>query len=596
MDFISDNKTTDNNKIILQRSTYLILGTSLCFNSAFANLSSSSDSFSPIPQQVIQQINPANVRQNINQELSTPVTATFLQSEKAKQKPSVSAGAEQIQFVLSGVAIKGSTVYSKQELIPLFKNYLGKKVSLADLQELANVITVKYRNDGYISSKAIIPPQRINEKRAIIVIQVIEGFISEVDVSGYANHAEDILLGYGEKLKRKRPVRIQDIERYVLLANDLPGFDVKAILVPSKTIIGGTTLTFATAMKKAAASVSYDNRGTRYLGPQQVTASATINDVTHAGDQLTVRTLDTPNNRELRYEQFSYDRPLGDNGMLFSLTGSYTKTRPGFTLKDLDLEGTSKYWSAAVNYPWIRSRRANLYTQLLFDYLNGDTNFQTGEIFNDHIRSLRLRGYFDYLDNAKGFNTASLQFSQGLNILDASTQDQSDPLSRPNGKADYSKANLDLSRLQQLNETFSILAALSGQYSFNQPLLSAEEFGFGGSIFGRGYDPYEISGDDGLAGKAELEINTTPGYSLLQNIQYYLFYDLGVVWNVGNTLDQPARASGTSTGAGGRIKFNRFFSGNLEADKPLTRAVQTEEDAGNNGKAWRYYFGFTASM
>jgi len=584
-------------KISRYFSTLFILGTgAFCINVFAYSLPMLSEPTTALSPQDISRINPANVKQTINPQLSTPVTANFLPTQAEKKKAAKATAAGQIQFVLHGVIIKGSTIYSKQELEWLFKGYLGKKVSIQDLQNLADAITVKYRNDGYISSKAIIPPQRINEKQGVVIIQVVEGVISEVAISGYADGADGILLGYGEQLKKKRPVRIQDIERYVLLANDLPGFDVKAILTPSQTVVGGTKLTFATATKKADVSVSYDNRGTRYLGPNEATASLTINNITQAGDRVTLRTLDTTSNDELRYEQLTYDRPLGDNGMLLSLTGSYTKTYPGFTLKDLDLEGTSKYFSAGVSYPWLRTRRTNVYTDLLFDYLNGDTDFTTGEIFNDKIRSLRVRGYVDHLDNAKGFNSASLQLSKGLSILGASEIGQSDPLSRPNGEPDYTKVNLDLSRLQQFNETFALLAALSGQYSFNEQLLSAEEFGFGGSIFGRGYDPYEISGDEGMAGKLEFEINTFPGYSVLKYIQYYVFYDIGVVWNVGDTLDQPERASGTSTGAGGRVQFNKYFSGNVEADKPLTREVQTEEDAGHNGKDWRYYFGLTAHL
>lgn len=544
-----------------------------------------------------QGLDPSRVKGYFNLELTTPVMPRVapLPIEKVKPK-TFAAKPGETKFILNGIIIKGSTVYSREDLAPLYQNYLGKKIGVEVLQNLAEIITVKYRNDGYISSRAFIPPQKINTQNAIITIQVIEGFISEVKVSGYADGAEGVLLGYGEKLKEKRPVRIQDVERYTLLANDLPGFEVKAILVPSPVIQGGTELTFATATKKLDGIVTYDNRGTRYLGPQQVTGSVSVNDVTHAGDQVTLQTLDTTANNNVRFIKLDYNRPLGSNGTLLMIDASYTKTHPGFLLEDLDLDGTSKYASIAVNHPWIRSRRTNLYTEALFDYLNGDLNYTTGEIFDDRIRSLRIRQYFDYLDEVKGYNTATLQISHGLGILGASSEDQSEPLSRPNGVPDYMKVNLDLSRLQEITDRFSLLAAARGQYSFNDQLLSAEEFGFGGSQYGRGYDPYEISGDDGVSGKLELEINTAPDFSYLKVIQYYIFYDIGEIWNLGDSGDQLKKASASSTGVGGRVKFNQYFSGNLEADKPLTRAVQAEEDAHNNGKAMRYYFGISANL
>lgn len=43
--------------------------------------------------------------------------------------------------------------------------------------------------------------------------------------------------------------------------------------------------------------------------------------------------------------------------------------------------------------------------------------------------------------------------------------------------------------------------AATAQTSFGQSLLSPKQFGVGGSQFGRGYDPSEITGDSGVAGK-----------------------------------------------------------------------------------------------
>jgi len=81
---------------------------------------------------------------------------------------------ENIRFVLTGVAVQGSTVYKESDLRPLYERYLNTEISLADVFRLRDAITAKYGNDGYILSRAIVPPQRITD--GIVALEIIEGF------------------------------------------------------------------------------------------------------------------------------------------------------------------------------------------------------------------------------------------------------------------------------------------------------------------------------------------------------------------------------------------------------------------------------------
>jgi len=101
------------------------------------------------------------------------------------------------------------------------------------------------------------------------------------------------------------------------------------------------------------------------------------------------------------------------------------------------------------------------------------------------------------------------------------------------------------------------------------PMLSSEEFGYGGWALGRAYDPSEISGDRGLGLVLELrtrQMDIAPR-SL---IQPYLFYDIGKVWNI----DPGAKnvISGASAGAGFRYEYNNTWNFEGMAAAPLTLA------------------------
>lgn len=550
----------------------------------------------PVPpnfQIPFMQIDPARVKQNLQQPFQPAYRPSF-SVPLVKKSPPQKLNPSAIKFILKGVTLEGVTVYKKGELEALYAKYLGKQVTLTDLQEIINAITVKYRNDGYILSKAYLPEQKI--KNGVVRIVIIEGYISDYLIEGNARGSRKLIEAYGDKILADHPVNVKTLERYVLLINDIPGVDVKAVLSPSKKQFGATDIIFAVSEKRFDADVNYDNRGTRYIGPEQLAATIDINDAIAGADDFRLHGVATPTDNELRYSQIGYKRLLGANGLSLNLNGDYIQTKPGFILEPLNMIGRSSSWSTALDYPFLRSRRMNLITTMKFDWLDTESKIPLGKLYADSIRSLRFDGYVDYLDNMRGVSTLKAEFSKGLKAMGASASDDEALTSRLNGRADYSKVNLDVSRLQTLGSHFALLLAGSGQYSFNQPLLSAEEFGFGGVQYGRAYDPSAITGDNGMEGKAELQLNTYPGYNLLRSIQYYVFYDAGEVWNVGGQHQQEDRLSATSGGLGLRLYLNDHFYGNFELTKPLTYPVATLLADNKNGNSLRWFFSLNAQI
>ena len=124
--------------------------------------------------------------------------------------------------------------------------------------------------------------------------------------------------------------------------------------------------------------------------------------------------------------------------------------------------------------------------------LNSKSDIQAFNLplYNDHIRSLRVSANFVGADSYNGISQINTQFSQGLNVFGANNNN--DFLSRQAGRNNYTKVNLDATRMQFLSDKISILTAVQGQYSFS-PLLSAEQFSYGGSQFGLAYDHHKLT-------------------------------------------------------------------------------------------------------
>jgi hemolysin activation/secretion protein len=105
-----------------------------------------------------------------------------------------------------------------------------------------------------------------------------------------------------------------------------------------------------------------------------------------------------------------------------------------------------------------------------------------------------------------------------------------------------------------------------GQYGFN-PLLTGEQFAFGGAQIGRGYDPGALTGDRGLGGSIELRYDRRFTMSPVQALQPYVFYDAARVWNVQNAA--PARPSINSAGGGIRFWLAYSVFGDIEVARTL---------------------------
>lgn len=502
--------------------------------------------------------------------LAAPALPEPKQAAKVKEQPG-------IDFHLTKIVIQGAAVYKANDLLPLYQAYLGKDINLAQLQKIVDAITAKYRNDGYILSRAFIPPQRI--KGGEVTIRVVEGYVDQATVQGEAGKASSLIQSYTDQIIQVRPLQITTLERYALLTNDIPGIKAKSLLRPSPITPGASDLTMEiTEYSPYNVFASFDNRGTPFVGPNQFFAGGYLNSMARPGDRIGLTMARTSQAQELQFYQLSYLTPIQTNGATIEISAQNSNNAPGYLLQRLDIQGRSQEISVKFNYPFLRSRKHNLSFATAFTQRNTFTDALQRKLYRDRIRSIQFDVNYNGYDNWKGANNLGFTVEQGLNILGASSAGQTD-ITRPKAIPNYTKFNLTLGRVQYLPRNFSTFVSATGQYSLN-PLYASEQFGFGGSQFGRAYDPYEISGDQGLAGKVELRYDQVFNQRFLQAIQYYAYYDIGAVWNI-DTASQAARLSAAASGLGARFALNKQTQASLEIAKPLTRPVASQSPHGH---------------
>lgn len=512
---------------------------------------------------------------------------------RSEQKaPAVSPEAQKIKFKLTQINLSGNHVFPTGVLEVLYKDKVGKEITVADLFQIVQNITNFYRNNGYIISRAILPPQHV--QGGMVNIQVIEGYINNVSVSGEPHGAKCLVEGFGYRIRKCPPLQLTWLERNMLLINEIPNTTARAVLSPSTNAPGAADLTLETYSKPISAYVSYDNYGTRYIGPQQMTAGVSLYSAINSGDNINLTFTKTPKGGELTFWDLNYNGPVGDNGTRWTLGSTRVHTHPLFILAPIETDGLNTNYYTSITYPYIRTRSQSMNITAGFGYLDSNTTQFNQPFYTDHIRSLDLGFNYNFADRFYGANLISGNFRKGLPIFGYTNDTNiTASTSRPGGYANYQKVAMQVSRLQSIKGPFSLLIVGKGQWGF-VPLLSSEQFTFGGNPIGRGYDPAELIGDRGASGSAELryDINTS---TIIRSMQFYTFYDIGAIWNVLVNFTSPAKNSATSTGAGVRFTMTRFVSGNLMWTQPLTKQVAAQRFIGR-GWAPRMFFSLVANF
>ncbi len=477
--------------------------------------------------------------------------------------------AKSIHFTLNAVEIKGMTAFAPEQMAEAYAEYLHQPVTLDVAWVIADRITAQYRNAGYFLSRAYVPEQHIKE--GVITIGVVEGYIGKVELPDGAEVKDyRVVRAYINRVLAQKPITMDALESMLLRVNDLPGYHFQAVLSPLREKGGdeaAVKLSLTPSKKDGKGSVTFDNLSSRFLGPNEV--SATYATSLLPLQQTTVSGLSSVMEDKLRYGIIAHTMTVAPD-LTLELNGGVTKANPGYTLEPFEIDSLSTSLGASLNYQWVRQRRENLALKLALDGRDVRTNILHTPLTRDHIRALRLSATADRQDSWRGYNTASVTLSQGIDGLGASKKGELN-LSRGDAVPDFRKAEMSLSRLQGITDDWSLLASASGQTA-SGTLYSSEQFGYGGQAFGRAYDASEITGDKGVGAALELRYG---GLNVGEFIrpQPYAFYDIGRVWN--SSAGQPKEASGSSAGAGVRFTTPWHQTGNIGLAWPLSRDIAT---------------------
>lgn len=414
----------------------------------------------------------------------TDTTTTIkAQAEKSVQQDG--------KVYIRAVGVTNSKILSDTEIQSITDSVIGKFVSFEDLEKLVQDFNYAYATKGYVTARAFLPPQTIQD--GVVRINLVEGLVGEVSVDNNKWTSENYI-------KKRISAKKGDIFQIVELEQDIlkfnkynNGIKLKANLVKGEQI--GTTDIKLQADETFPFHITalMDNAGRKTIGELRGGLMAQADSLFKQRDRLTIGSYAS---RHSVTPFADYNIPVnkydGRVGFLFS--SSYAQIGEG-PYKIFDIESRSYNYSLYYTHPLIRKPNFELNGYVGANYKQASTAFGGYTINTDKIASIEA-ALNARLDTKKGIWYLNQGVYQAFPLFDKDLK--------------YFKYTGSLIRLHDFGH--GIVGQLRGMYQFSpQDVIPyIDQFQAGGLATIRGYSEGLLIGRSGYIISTELMFPIAP--------------------------------------------------------------------------------------
>ena len=479
-----------------------------------------------------------------------------------------------IRLTLQRVEFDGLKGMTAAELASSYQTFVGTDQPISVVCEIRDRAATILRNAGYVAAVQV-PEQRIAD--GVVHFNVLMAHLASIRVRGDTAGGEKIIAGYMDQLTKEPVFNKFQAERYLLLAADIPGFNVRMTLRPAGTTPGEVIGDVTVQRMPVYVDANIQNGGSKSLGPWGGLLRGQFYGLTGLGDRTTISGFTTSDLKEQQTVQLGHDFRLGTEGLSISDLFTYAWARP--TIPGVKVRANTLLNTFEICYPFLRKLTQTVRGSAGFDYVNQDVTLNGIDLTRDRLRVAFARFSADLLsgDLSRKWTSlsepfwrvaAQVEFRQGLSILGASDY------CGPTGSRCLGTGNVPPSRLEGRatalvlrtnafaeirpirNLTFGLIVRAQTAW---KPLLSFEEFSAGNYTVGRGYDPGTLIGDRGFGTQSEIRFGSRFQHNAKKPaLEAYAFWDHARVSNLDRltVLDQSNKLN--SVGGGARVGFGRF--------------------------------------
>ncbi len=465
-----------------------------------------------------------------------------------------------------------------------YQLYVGTEQPIKVVCQIRDAAATTLRGLGYVAAVQV-PVQRIAD--GVVSFEVLYAKVTAVRVVGKVGRNEKLIEAYLQKLADGQLFNRFAAERTVLLARDIPGYDVRLSLKPARTGAGDMIAEITLKQTPVTIDFSAQNFAAASTGRIGGQLRATFNGLTGMGDSTSVSVYSTGDFNEQRIFQLGHDLLIGSDGLRIGGRFTYANTKPTLGPLIPDVEARTLFATFEANYPLIRKQALTVRAAGGLDFVNQKVSFAGAPLSEDRVRIAYLKFDFDALDlQGKGPGNSvawrangAIELRKGLGIFGVSPNCLKSPEicggagftppSLPDGNPKASlvriSGNLEVQPMRGVIFSLAPRAQIG-----SSPVFAFETFSTGNYSIGRGFDPGAVTGDRGAGFQAEVRLNSfrlSPGSKL--DLQPYIFSDNAWLWNDGEPNGKAQRLN--SAGAGLRIGLAGQARLDLIGAFPLSR-------------------------
>lgn len=285
-----------------------------------------------------------------------------------------------IKFKINSFSMEKSKVLKPEELEKITGPYIGKEVELKSLYDVVGQINKLYEEKGYMTCRAILPPQTI--KKGVVIIRLVEGTTGSVTIDGN----KTTKVGYIKERIDLQPGQVKNIKE---LNKDLLLFnasnDVQLRISMKAGQEKGTTDYEIKAYEpqQQVWTVYEDNAGSESTGQWRTGLFYNNRSLRGVRDNLSLGTLDSVGNKSFFA---NYSTTLGRSGTKLALqysTNSIKITKG--EMEPLGVRGHAYAMGAGLIQPLVVGENYRSEISLNFNKQHSRTDFSGIKWLDDNI-------------------------------------------------------------------------------------------------------------------------------------------------------------------------------------------------------------------
>lgn len=474
----------------------------------------------------------------------------------------------------------GSTVFDREIFEAITASYTDRPITFNELLQVRSAITQLYVDQGYITSGAILPPQRVRD--GVVIIQVVEGRLEDINVVGAqrlnSNYVRDRLAIAGSS-----PVNFQRLLEGLQLLQLDPlietiSADLQAGTSPDRSVLEVQVVEANTL----SAALTTDNQRSPSVGSVRRQIQLNQANLLGFGDGLSVGYINTDGSDSL---EIIYSIPLNPkNGTVSVAYGAATSEVIEPPFDRLDIESESDYFEASFRQPLVLKPNEEFALGFTVSHQSsqaflpipegGIIPLSPGADEEGQTRISALRFYQEWTQrSSQHVFAARSQVSVGVDLLDATINDDA-----PDSRFVAWRGQAQWVRL--LAPDMLALLRVDIQLA-DDSLLSLEQVGLGGQLTVRGYRQDVLLTDNGALASAEIRLPILRIPEVQGLLQIAPFVDVGTGWN--NSENEPDPNTLLGIGAGLLWRMGDRFSARLDWGIPLVSIDSSSDTLQEDG-------------